>query len=158
MKETKKVFSRAVLARMLSRRGKQKIVFTNGCFDLLHVGHVRLFKKARSLGDKLVVAVNSDDSVRRLKGSARPLVSEKERAELLASLNCVDYVIVFDEDTPLESILALKPDVLIKGADYGLSEIVGNEIVKKVVRFPIVKGVSTTNLIKKVLKAYGDKV
>ncbi len=157
MKEIKKVFSRSVLARLLSRRGKKKIVFTNGCFDLLHVGHVKLFKRAKSLGDCLVVAVNSDDSLKRLKGSSRPLVPQKERAEVLAALEPVDYVVIFSEDTPLETIQALKPDILIKGADYELSQIVGRGFVKKIVRFPLIKGISTTNLIQKILKAYGPK-
>ena len=156
--ESLKFYSRPALAKILSRRGKKKVVFTNGCFDLLHVGHARLLKKAKSLGDILVVAVNSDGSMRRLKGAGRPLVTEKSRAEVLAALACVDFVTVFNEDTPLETIAALKPDVLIKGGDYELSQIVGRGIVKKVVRFPLVKGISTTDLIRKIVRTYGGKV
>ena len=155
--KTQKYFPRSALADKLARRGKKKAVFTNGCFDLLHAGHVRLLKKAKSLGDILVVAVNSDRSVRKLKGRGRPLVDQKSRAELLASLSCVDFVTVFDEDTPLETIRILKPDVLIKGGDYELSQIVGRDSVRKVVRFPLVKGVSTTNLIKKIVATYGRR-
>lgn len=150
MKEKKKIFLRTALAKRLSRRDGRKLVFTNGCFDLLHAGHLRLLKRARSLGDALVVGLNSDRSLRRLKGKGRPLVPEKERAELLAGLESVDFVTIFDEDTPLETIAALKPDVLVKGADYEASEIVGRGHVKKVVRFPLVKGLSTSRLIKKI--------
>ena len=152
-----KYFSRPALARILARRGKKKAVFTNGCFDLLHVGHVRLMRRAKSLGDLLIVAVNSDRSLRKLKGTGRPLVDQKSRAELLSALSCVDYVTVFDEDTPLETIRILKPDVLIKGGDYELSQIVGRDCVKKVVRFPLVKGVSTSNLIRKIVATYGRR-
>ena len=152
-----KYFSRPALAQILARRGKKKAVFTNGCFDLLHVGHVRLMRRAKSLGDFLIVAVNSDRSLRKLKGSGRPLVDQKSRAELLSALSCVDYVTVFDEDTPLETIRILKPDVLIKGGDYDLSQIVGRDCVKKVVRFPLIKGVSTSNLIRKIAATYGRR-
>ena len=150
-----KILSRSALARVLSRRGKKKVVFANGCFDLLHAGHVKLLSLARSKGDKLVVALNSDDSVRRLKGAGRPLVSQKERAQVMSALSCVDYVTIFDEPTPLETIKILKPDVLVKGADYKLSDIVGAGLVKKVARIPLVKGISTTKLVRKILKAYG---
>ena len=151
----KKIFSRSALAKILSRRGEKKVVFANGCFDLLHVGHLRLLNRAKDLGDKLVVALNSDRSLKRLKGMDRPLVPEKLRAEVLAGLACVDYVMIFCEDTPLKTIQILKPNVLIKGADYKLSEIVGRGFVQKVVRFPLVKGISTSKLIKKILAAHG---
>lgn len=131
------------------------MVFANGCFDLLHAGHVKLLAQAKSLGDRLVVAVNSDRSVRRLKGAGRPLVPQGERAQVLSALECVDYVTVFDEATPLETIRMLKPDVLVKGADYKVSEIVGRGDVKKVVRVPLVKGISTTELVRKILKTHG---
>ena len=157
MKTFQKVLSRPALARVLKRRGRGQVVFTNGCFDLLHLGHVRLFKRARSLGDILVVAVNSDRSLKRLKGGGRPLVDGKSRAEVLAALADVDFVTVFDEDTPLETIRTLKPDILIKGADYELSRIVGKDCVKKVVRFPLVKKFSTSGLIRKIARAYGSK-
>ena len=151
-----KIFSRPRLSRTLREtRGRKKIVFTNGCFDLLHVGHVRLLRKARSLGDALVVAVNSDRSVRKLKGPGRPLVDEKSRAEVLSALDCVDYVTFFSEPTPLETIKALKPDILVKGADYLHSEIVGKDDVKKVVRFPLVRGFSTSNLVRRIADVHG---
>ena len=152
---TSKIVSRPALAKILKHRGGKKVVFTNGCFDILHVGHVRLFKKARRLGDILVVAVNSDRSLKKLKGPKRPLVGEKKRAEILSALDCVDYVTVFGEDTPKETILVLKPDILVKGADYNLHKIVGHDQVRKVVRFPLVKGISTTDLIRKIVRAYG---
>lgn len=151
-----KIFPRLALAKILNRyRSRKKIVFTNGCYDLLHVGHVRLLKKAKSLGDILILAINSDLSLRKLKGRGRPLVGEKERAEVLSALSCVDYVTIFPEDTPLETIQMLKPDILIKGGDYEVSEIVGRNCVKKVVRFPLVKGFSTSGLIQKILRVYG---
>jgi D-beta-D-heptose 7-phosphate kinase/D-beta-D-heptose 1-phosphate adenosyltransferase len=132
-----------------------KIVFTNGCFDLLHVGHVRYLSRARELGDLLVVAINTDDSVRRLKGPSRPLQSQADRAEILAALESVDYVTFFEEDTPLAVITLLQPDVLVKGGDWPLQEIVGREVVESkggiVVSLPYVKGASTTRLIDKAL-------
>ncbi|MBN1823087.1 MAG: adenylyltransferase/cytidyltransferase family protein [Endomicrobiales bacterium] len=142
------------ILKRLKKRGK-RIVFTNGCFDVLHVGHLRLFKKARSYGDALVVAVNSDRSLRKLKGPKRPLVPQKERAELVAGFEPVDFVTVFGEETPLELIKKLKPQVLVKGGDYSAGEIVGRHFVKKVVRFPVVRGRSTTGLIKKIVAHYG---
>jgi len=131
-----------------------RIVFTNGVFDLLHPGHLRYLQEARRLGDALIVGVNSDRSVRALaKGADRPLSPDAERAEVLAALACVDAVTVFDEDTPHEVVLALQPDVLVKGADWGPDNIVGRDIVEarggKVVRVPVVEGYSTTDLIAK---------
>ncbi|MDR0398658.1 MAG: adenylyltransferase/cytidyltransferase family protein [Endomicrobium sp.] len=140
----------------LQKAGK-KVVFTNGCFDLLHLGHVSLFKKAKSMGDVLVVAINSDKSLRCLKGPKRPLVGEKDRAKLLLSLKPVDYVIVFNEHTPKEILSEIRPDILVKGGDYKLSEIIGREFVKKVYRFPFVKGKSTTALINLIVERYGSK-
>jgi D-beta-D-heptose 7-phosphate kinase/D-beta-D-heptose 1-phosphate adenosyltransferase len=137
----------------LQKAGK-KVVFTNGCFDLLHLGHVSLFKKAKSMGDVLIVAINSDKSLRCLKGSKRPLVGEKDRAKLLLSLKPVDYVIVFNEHTPKEILSDIRPDILAKGCDYKLSEIIGREFVKKVYRFPLVKGKSTTTLINLIVERY----
>jgi D-beta-D-heptose 7-phosphate kinase/D-beta-D-heptose 1-phosphate adenosyltransferase len=138
----------------LRARGFQ-IVFTNGVFDLLHPGHVRYLRQARMLGDALVVGVNSDRSVRALgKGEGRPINPEHERSEVLAALACVDAVTVFDEDTPLEVIMAVQPDVLVKGADWGPDNIVGRDIVEarggKVVRIPVISGYSSTDLIAKV--------
>lgn len=153
-----KIQTRETLRKTLGslKKRHQRIVFTNGCFDLLHLGHVRLFKKARSLGDALVVAINSDASLRRLKGPKRPLVPQGARAEILASLESVDFVTVFDEDTPGELIAALKPDILVKGGDYKLDQIVGRDDVKKVVRFRFVEGQSTTGLIQEIVKRYGN--
>ena len=129
-----------------------KIVFTNGCFDLLHVGHLRVFREAKRRGDILIVGVNSDASVKKLKGPTRPLVPVKERAELLANLELIDYVVVFAEETPENLIRAIRPDVLVKGADYKLRQIVGLEDVYnnggEVVRIPILAGHSTSQMIK----------
>lgn len=140
----------------LKKQGK-KIVFTNGCFDLIHLGHVSLFQKAATLGDVLIVAINSDKSLSKLKGPKRPLVGEKDRAKLLLALKPVDYVVVFGEETPKEILSELRPDVLVKGGDYKLKDIVGREYVKKVYRFPFVKGKSTTNLINLIVERYGGK-
>jgi rfaE bifunctional protein nucleotidyltransferase chain/domain len=140
-------------ARRLQSAGK-KVVFTNGCFDVLHPGHLHLLTHARSLGDALVVAINGDDSVRRLKGPNRPVFPESERAEILSALNAVDYVCTFNEDTPLEAILAIRPDVLVKGADWA-DNIVGSKEVEgwggKVVALPLMQGQSTTGIIERVL-------
>jgi D-glycero-beta-D-manno-heptose 1-phosphate adenylyltransferase len=144
----------SVIVNKLKKSGK-KIVFTNGCFDLIHAGHIKSFQKAKSLGDVLVVGLNSDSSVRRLKGPDRPLVNEKSRACVVSALEAVDYVTIFSEDTPAELIALLKPDILVKGGDYKLNKIVGRENVKKVVRVPLLKGYSTTELIKKIVKVYG---
>jgi len=138
-------------------RGK-RIVFTNGCFDLLHAGHVKYLQKARGLGDLLVLGLNSDASVRRLKGEKRPLIGEDERAHILAALDCIDYVVLFDEDTPLALITQLKPDILVKGGDYTPEGVVGKEVVEayggRVVLVAFVDGKSTTNIIERVLERY----
>ncbi|MDR3112536.1 MAG: adenylyltransferase/cytidyltransferase family protein [Elusimicrobiota bacterium] len=139
------------------RKAGKKIVFTNGCFDLLHIGHISLFQKAKSLGDVLIVAINSDKSLKTLKGPKRPLVGERDRAKLLLSLKPVDFVIIFNEQTPRETLKVLKPDILVKGGDYKLNEIVGSEFVKKVFRFPFIKGRSTTNLINLIMQRYGNE-
>jgi D-beta-D-heptose 7-phosphate kinase/D-beta-D-heptose 1-phosphate adenosyltransferase len=131
----------------------RKLVFTNGCFDILHAGHVTYLEKARSLGDALVVAINDDDSVKRLKGSSRPIISCEHRAYLLAALSCVDYVVIFTEDTPLKVIEALTPNVLVKGADYALKDIVGGAHVVEhggvVTTIELVPGLSTSEIIKR---------
>ena len=145
-------------ARKLQESGK-RVVFTNGCFDILHTGHLDLLQRARGFGDVLVVAINSDASVRRMKGPNRPIIPEKERAELLAGLEMVDLVCTFDEDTPLESILKIHPDVLVKGADWSAAGIVGQAEVEgwggKVVALPLVDGKSTTGIVERVLARYG---
>ena len=142
------------IAGLLARFGRprsQKLVFTNGCFDLLHRGHVEHLAQARALGDALVVGLNSDASVRRLKGAGRPVVPGADRAAALAALRSVDAVTIFDEDTPLDLIGALLPDVLVKGGDYDLDGIVGREVVEEAggeVRvLPFVEGYSTTGLL-----------
>ncbi len=131
----------------------ERIVFTNGCFDLLHRGHIELLLTAKRLGDCLVVGINSDRSMRRLKGSSRPLMNEMDRAFMLLQLRPVDYVTIFEEDTPLETIQTLEPDVLVKGAEYERGEIVGADFVEeaggKVVRVEMVKGYSTSDFIEK---------
>ena len=132
---------------------QQKIVFTNGCFDVLHYGHVHYLAQAKELGDILVVGLNSDASVRRLKGEGRPINPEQARAYVLAALEMVDYVCLFDEDTPYDLVSAVQPDILVKGGDYAIENIVGGDIVKqrngKVVVLPFVEGFSSTTIIEK---------
>jgi rfaE bifunctional protein nucleotidyltransferase chain/domain len=152
----RKVLSRRALVRRVAalRREGRRIVFTNGCFDLLHPGHVRYLVRARRLGDALVVGVNSDRSVRRLgKGAGRPVQHEADRAEVLAALAAVDYVTIFDEDTPLELIRAVAPDVLVKGGDWPVERIVGADLVRshggRVRSLPFASGYSTTALVRR---------
>jgi rfaE bifunctional protein nucleotidyltransferase chain/domain len=141
----------------IKARGK-KIVFTNGCFDILHVGHIRYLRKAKKQGDVLIVGLNTDRSVKKIKGKKRPVVPEKARAEVLAALEGVDYVVLFDEPDPLRLIEALQPDVLVKGADWPKSRIIGREIVEKiggrVIRIPLVAGASSTRVIEKIIQVY----
>jgi len=144
------------LEEILSQKGKKKVVFTNGCFDILHAGHVKYLARARELGDLLVVGLNSDASVKRLKGEERPINSQEDRACVLSGLGFVDYVVIFDEDTPLNLITKIKPDVLVKGADYKGKEVVGSEIVKEVRLIDFVEGKSTTGIIKRIKDAKND--
>lgn len=141
------------LVAELRQEGK-RVVFTNGCFDLLHPGHTRYLAKARRFGDVLLVAVNSDRSVRALKGPGRPILPDSERAEILAGLKSVDYVTIFDDLTPQEIISRLLPDVLVKGADWGSTEIVGRKEVEsaggQVISIPVVPGFSTSALIRRI--------
>ena len=150
----KKMLTQGELEHFRKKNGGKRIVFTNGCFDILHRGHVELFVRAKSLGDLLVVGLNSDDSVARLKGSQRPFVGEEDRAYILSALAMVDYVTIFDEDTPLKTMMKLKPDVLVKGAEYDHEDIVGAKFIEehggRVERMPMVKGFSTTSLIEKI--------
>ncbi len=144
-----------LIARKASwRESKTTVVFTNGCFDLIHAGHVRYLAAARSLGGALVVGLNGDASVRRLKGHSRPIIPENERAEILAALECVDAVTVFDEETPLQLIEALTPDVLVKGGDWPLEAIVGREHVEshggRVLSLPLLEGRSTSSVISRI--------
>ena len=138
------------------RQAGKKLVFTNGVFDILHVGHVRYLAQARELGDALVVAINSDASVRELKGADRPLVNQTERAEVLAALNSVDYVTIFEDISPRSLIAKLLPDVLVKGGDYALDQIHGREEVEaaggRVVSLPFVDGASTTAMLERIRK------
>ena len=155
-----KIYSREKLKNKIDglRDKGKKIVFTNGCFDILHVGHTRYLREAKKQGDILVLGLNSDESVRSLKGEKRPLMPENERADVVASLESVDYVTIFHESTPLELIEYLKPDVLVKGGDWKEKDVVGRESAEawggRVVIIPEIKGSSTTNIIEKVKKAY----
>ncbi len=152
-----KVIGRDQLAPLLAeqRRQGRRIVFTNGCFDLMHIGHTRYLQAARNLGDLLVVGVNSDDSVRALnKGTDRPIVPETQRAEVLAALACVDHVVIFPEPDPGALIATIQPDILVKGGDWSLDRIVGRETVEArgglVQTIPLVPGVSTTTLVQRI--------
>lgn len=140
------------------RDSGRRIVFTNGCFDILHVGHVRYLMAAKAEGDVLVVGLNSDESVRTIKSANRPVVNQDQRAEVLASLACVDYVTIFDEPDPLNLIRLIKPDVLVKGADWEEADIIGADVVKelggKVVRVDFVQGVSSSRIIQKIIKNF----
>jgi D-beta-D-heptose 7-phosphate kinase/D-beta-D-heptose 1-phosphate adenosyltransferase len=144
----------AILRFGREKRNGRRVVFTNGCFELLHPGHIRILEQARALGDVLVVGLNSDASVQRLKGEGRPAWPEQKRAEVLAAMECVDAVLIFDADTPREVIGKLLPDVLVKGDDWRLDQIVGREVVEasggKVVTVPILPGYSTTSIMQKI--------
>jgi rfaE bifunctional protein nucleotidyltransferase chain/domain len=154
-----KIVSQEDLVQVTARekRAGRRVVFTNGCFDLLHPGHVRCLAEARALGDVLVVAINSDRSVRGNKGSDRPLVTEKDRAEVMAALASVDYVTIFDEPTPRELISRVLPSVLVKGTDWALDQVAGREEVEaaggRVVSIPLAPGYSTTNLVQRIRNA-----
>ncbi len=161
--KNKIIFNRKKLIekiKKLKRSGK-KVVFTNGCYDLIHVGHIRLLQNAKKLGDALVVGLNSDKSVSRIKGPKRPLINQKERAEMLAALSCVDIVTVFNEDDPFNIIKDILPDVLVKGGDWKKGTIIGADIVEaaggKVRNVKYIEGKSTTNLVQKVVDSYGRK-
>lgn len=157
-----KIISQDELIQVTTREKShgRRVVFTNGCFDLLHPGHVRCLAQARALGDVLVVAINSDRSVRGNKGSERPLVPQQDRAEVLAALSSVDYVTIFDEPTPRELISRVLPNVLVKGADWALDEVAGREEVEaaggRVISIPLAQGYSTTSLLEKIRKAIAN--
>lgn len=163
--QSAKFYPASVLAEtsgQLRRQGK-RLVFTNGCFDLLHPGHIYTLTQAKALGDVLIVGINSDTSVKRLKGERRPILNGTERAVILAALEAVDYVTVFDEDTPLALIELLQPDILVKGGDWSPEAVVGREVVEKtggrVVVIPYQEGFSTTDIIERILEVYqGSKV
>ncbi len=157
---TDKVKTQDELIPILDRLKKQgkKVVFTHGCFDILHLGHVRYLQDAQGYGDILLVAVNSDSSVKSIKGAKRPIVSQSERAEVVAALEMVDYVTMFDEDTPYNIIKKLQPDVLIKGVDWTIDKIVGRDIVEarggRVIAIPFIEGASTTGIVERILEKY----
>jgi D-beta-D-heptose 7-phosphate kinase / D-beta-D-heptose 1-phosphate adenosyltransferase len=149
-----------LLPELARHRGAgRRIVFTNGCFDLIHLGHVKYFRFAKAQGDLLVVGVNTDASIQRLKGSKRPIVNEDDRTEVLQELESIDYLVLFGEDTPIDLIRAVKPDVLVKGADYAKTAVVGWDLVEayggKVALAPLIDGRSTSNVISRILEAYG---
>lgn len=147
----KKITDIEKLKEILNKKNNgKKVVFTNGCFDILHRGHVEYLQKAKELGDLLVLGLNSDSSVKRLKGESRPINNEKDRAIILSALECVDYIIIFDEDTPFELIKNLKPDILVKGGDYKIENVVGREYAKETVLIDFVDGYSTTKIIKNI--------
>ncbi|MBI5805398.1 D-glycero-beta-D-manno-heptose 1-phosphate adenylyltransferase [candidate division TA06 bacterium] len=150
-----KSISEAQTIRQQARAAGKKVVFTNGVFDILHRGHVEYLQKARELGDLLIIGLNSDSSVRRIKGPKRPLCGQEDRAIVLSALACVDHIVLFDEDTPQKLIEALVPDILVKGADYSVEQIVGADIVLKnggeVLPIELTPGRSTSGLIKKIL-------
>ncbi|MFC7336830.1 D-glycero-beta-D-manno-heptose 1-phosphate adenylyltransferase [Haloferula chungangensis] len=150
-----KIKSREEAAELLEefRKDNKCVVFTNGCFDVLHPGHVQYLQASRKLGDILVVGLNSDDSIKRLKGSERPICEESARAYMLASMACVDMVVVFDEDTPVELMGALRPDILVKGADWEGKELPGSDLVGRVEFMKFLEGWSSTDVIGRIKKA-----
>jgi D-beta-D-heptose 7-phosphate kinase/D-beta-D-heptose 1-phosphate adenosyltransferase len=156
MKELLSLDEFLIIRKRLKEEGK-KLVFTNGCFDIIHRGHVDYLNRAKALGDYLVVALNSDDSVRRLKGEGRPINKLEDRAFVIANLKAVDFVVSFNEDTPFEIISAIVPDVLVKGGDWSVDQIVGRDIVEanggKVLSLPYVENYSTTSIINKMKKS-----
>ncbi len=151
----------AILRFGREKRNGRRVVFSNGCFDLLHPGHIRSLEMARALGDVLIVGLNSDASVRQLKGQGRPVISERERAEILAALESVDAVVIFDDLTPRELIARLLPDILVKGGDWPGDQIVGREEVEsaggRVVSIPVVPGYSTSAILQKIREGFGEK-
>lgn len=141
--------SKLVAWRQKQKKPGKKIIFTNGCFDILHSGHITLLEKAAKLGDYLIVGLNSDSSVKRIKGKNRPINNQKDRAYVLAGLQSVDFVVIFAEDTPYKLLSKLKPDVLVKGADYKKHQVIGRQFAGKIVTLPLVKGKSTSGIIEK---------
>lgn len=153
VKKIKKIKELRALASRLKSEGK-KVVFTNGCFDILHFGHVQYLENAKKKGDVLIVGINTDSSVRRIKGNLRPIINEKDRARVIAGLESVDYVVLFNEDTPFKTIQAVRPDILLKGANWNKNKIVGADFVLKyggqIITAKLAKGRSTTQIIKKI--------
>jgi rfaE bifunctional protein nucleotidyltransferase chain/domain len=159
-----KIISRSQINHVISTLKKegQKIVFTNGCFDLLHVGHVRYLQEAASLADCLIVGLNNDRSVREIKGPKRPLIEEDQRAEVLAALACVGYVVLFDEADPFKLIESIRPDILVKGADWSLDKIIGADLVHsyggEVCRVDVVPLISTSEIIQRIISRYSEPI
>ena len=153
MQKVKTLKSLKSICKKLKKQGK-KIVFTNGCFDIIHIGHIRYLKKAKRLGDILIIGVNSDRSVRKIKGNGRPIVPQSQRAEILSNFSFVDYIVIFDEPDPINVIKVLVPHVLVKGGDWKISQVIGRKIVEKnrgkVVIIPQIKGYSTSAIIKRI--------
>ncbi|MCF7870535.1 MAG: adenylyltransferase/cytidyltransferase family protein [Candidatus Omnitrophica bacterium] len=139
------------IVSILKQKGKT-IVFTNGCFDLIHPGHIKIIKEAKKKGDVLIVGLNSDKSVKKIKGKTRPLLNQKARATILSAIQYIDYLTIFDQKTPYLLIKALKPDILVKGQDWPKDKIIGRKLVKKIVQLKMSPGYSTTNIIKKIKK------
>ena len=158
---TSKIIPRSKIPSLMRslRKQQQIVVFTNGCFDLLHAGHVRYLEEARKQGDALMVGVNNDRSMKKIKGPGRPLISEKQRAEVLGALACVSWVVLFSEPDPYRLIELIRPDVLVKGADWSEKEIIGADLVRsyggKVVRVELVPRISTSEIIQRILERYG---
>jgi rfaE bifunctional protein nucleotidyltransferase chain/domain len=150
--------NKLIKIRQKAKKQNKKVVFTNGCFDIIHRGHIDFLKKAKGLGDILIVGLNTDSSVKKIKGKHRPIISQNDRAEILSNLLPVDYVCLFKEETPIKLISLLIPDILVKGRDYKKNEIVGKDIVEcsggKVVRMKLVQGKSTKHIINTVLNRY----
>lgn len=136
------------------KKSGRKIVFTNGCFDIIHAGHIKVLKRCRELGDCVIVGLNSDSSIRRLKGKTRPINTLKDRIEVLSAIEYVDYIVVFDEDTPYNLVKEIKPHYLVKGGDYKEDEVVGREFAKKVVIVKLLPGRSTTQIMKRIEKGW----
>jgi len=158
MKSSKKIKSPYILkniAERLKKEGK-RIVFTNGCFDIIHPGHIKVFREAKKNGDILIVALNSDKSIKMIKGKKRPLLNQKARADIISSFETVDYVTIFNEPTPFKLIKKIKPEVIVKGGDWQMNKIIGRNIAKRVVRIKPLKGYSTTSIIKKIVRLYHD--
>ncbi|MCD6221226.1 D-glycero-beta-D-manno-heptose 1-phosphate adenylyltransferase [bacterium] len=155
MEKVKNFTQIAEIVNELKRKGK-KIVFTNGCFDILHSGHIKLLKKAKELGDVLILGINKDKSIKKIKGKDRPIMDEKQRIEIISAIEFVDYVVPFGDITPEKLIKRIKPDIIVKGGDYKKNEVIGKDIVEKyggkVYIFPLVKNISTTKIIKKIKK------
>jgi rfaE bifunctional protein nucleotidyltransferase chain/domain len=151
MTKNKKIKSLKKIVQNLKKQGK-KIVFTNGCFDLIHPGHIKILKKAKESGDILIVGLNSDKSVKTNKGKKRPLLNQKARTTILSAIEYVDYITIFDQKTPYGLIKMLQPDILVKGQDWDKNQVVGRKIAKKVVQIKLAKGYSTTNIINTIKK------